>query len=487
MKTPKSICVVGGGSSGLIAAMILKQRFNMPVMIVRSKNIGTIGVGEGSTEHWKEFMDFIGLDQYELIKETNATYKAGLMFENWRSDEKPFFHAVGSVFATRYSQYKYVYANQIAKNDSYLQYDYFWKNYLPKHFLGKSTEWPVNQFHFDTNKLNDYLTSKAEKMGIDFFDDEIEKINFDDQGYIESLKGKKYTYEYDFYIDCTGFKRLLIDQMGAKWQSYSNFLKMNSAIVFPTGDEENYNIWSLSKALDAGWRFKLPTYGRHGNGYIFDSNYINADQAKEEIEKDLGHEVDIKKHIKFDTGAIDKPWIKNCVAIGLSCNFLEPLEASSIGTSLQQSFILMHKLINYNDQIINDYNKSINDITDNARDFVSLHYMTDKKNTDFWVDAGNNEIPDSLAEKLEVWKYKLPIVEDFNHLSDYVLFSASNYIMIMEGLNLFDRESIKRELEMHNPSVKNSTENLIQQEKDWEKSLELITHKEFLKAVRDYY
>ena len=487
MKTPESICVVGGGSSGLIAAMILKQRFNMPVIIIKSNSIGTIGVGEGSTEHWKEFMDFIGLDHYELVKETNATYKAGLMFENWRSDGKPFFHAVGVPFADRYSQYKYIYANQIAKNDPYMQYDYFWRNRLPKHFLGKTNEWPVNQFHFDTNKLNDYLTKKAEEMGIDFFDDEIIKINYDNEGYIKSIKGKQYTYEYDFYIDCTGFKRLLIDQLGAKWQSYSKYLKMNSAIVFPTGDEENYNAWSLSKALDAGWRFKLPTYGRHGNGYIFDRNYITADQAKEEIEKDLGHEVDVKKHITFDTGAIDTPWIKNCVAIGLSCNFLEPLEASSIGTSLQQTFILMHKLINYNDRIIKDYNKSINDITDNARDFVALHYMTDKTNTQFWIDAANNDIPDSLAEKLEVWKYKLPIVEDFNHLSDYVLFSASNFTMVMDGLNLFDRECIGRELAMHNYNLKDTAEKIIQEEKEWEKSVETISHKDFLSAIRNYY
>ena len=217
---------------------------------------------------------------------------------------------------------------------------------------------------------------------------------------------------------------------------------MKSAVVFPTGDEENYNMWTLAKAMDYGWRFKIPVWGRHGNGYIFDSDYITAEQAKQELDIEFGKDVEIAKTFDFDPGAVDRAWIKNCVAIGLSGSFVEPLEASSIGTSIQQAFLLMHRLPNYNEKTIASYNKSFNDIMENIRDFIILHYLTKKDNTSFWKNASMISLPDSLQAKLELWRNKLPITEDFNSLSDYILFNASNHTMILSGLGLFNNKSI---------------------------------------------
>ena len=450
MESVKSIVVVGGGTAGLIAATILRSRLNIQVDVIRSKNIGIIGVGEGSTEHFSDYLKFLNINPYDMIKECDATYKSGIMFRDW--GDKDYLHSVVNEFNQNYSQYRYLYARQIADNVDYLSYRYYWNNHITKWFLNKPEEVPFAQFHFNTYKLNDYISDMAERMDINIIDDEINDIELGEDGSIKSISGSK-KYEYDFYIDSTGFKRLLINKLGAKWQSYSKYLKMKSAITFETSDSDEYNLWTLAKTMDAGWMFRIPVWGRYGNGYIFDSDYITKEQAQEEVEKYLGHSVDIKKHFDFDSGHLDRAWIKNCCAIGVSSGFVEPLEASSIGTAIQQSFVLMDKILNYNDDVIDKYNNTFNHIMDNIRDFIALHYITNKDDTEFWRDVSKLELPKSLKTNLNIWKHRLPIDEDFNSLSNYVLFKSSNHIMVLDGLNLFNRESIKQEFQSNHKNV----------------------------------
>ena len=231
----------------------------------------------------------------------------------------------------------------------------------------------------------------------------------------------------------------------------------------------------------------MPTFGRGGNGYIFDSDYITAEQAKTEVEQLLGHEIEVGKTFNFDPGAVDRAWIKNCCAVGLSSNFVEPLEASSIGSSIQQSFLLMHRLLNYDDNTIHRYNKSFTDLTENIRDFVLLHYITRKDNSPFWKDLAGNDITDSLGASLESWRTKLPISEDFNEYSDFIMFKAENQIQIMDGLNLFDRSAIKREYESYRPFVKESVAEIMRNYEDLERNTPTFSHKEILSLIRQYY
>jgi tryptophan halogenase len=261
---------------------------------------------------------------------------------------------------------------------------------------------------------------------------------------------------------------------------------MKAAIAFPTPDTDNYNIWTLARAMDHGWMFRLPVWGRHGNGYIFDSDYINADQAKLEAEKYLGFEVDVGKTFKFDPGALENVWIKNCVAIGVSASFVEPMEASSIGTSIQQSFLLMHRLANYDDHVIKSYNKSVNDILENIRDFVILHYLTGKQSNEFWKDVTNLEIPDSLKYRLDLWKHKMPTKEDFSDLSNFILFAENNWTLVMQGLELFDKESIKNELQAVEPSMQQHALTVVKEIKKYENTVQTITHKEYIKSIREF-
>jgi tryptophan halogenase len=484
MNQVNRIAVVGGGSAGLIAATVLRRRLNVAVDIIHSKNIGIIGVGEGSTEHFKEYMEFMQINQYDIIKYCDATYKSGIMFEGW-NDNKDYLHSIISKFDKKFSQYNYVYAKQISENAEYFNYKSIWKNKINKWFLNKPEELPFGQFHFNTFKLNEFLINLSKSMGIGIIEDDINEVLLNDDGSIDSLIGSNGNYNYDFYIDATGFKRLLINKLGAKWQSYGKYLKMKAAITFQTPDTDDYNLWTLAKAMDAGWLFRLPVWGRGGNGYIFDSDYITAEQAKLEIEQYLGHSVEVGKQFNFDPGCVDRSWIKNCCAIGLSGSFVEPLEATSIGTSIQQAFLLMHRIVNYNEDTINQYNKSFTDIMENIRDFIILHYITNKTNTQFWRDVSQNEIPDSLKSKLAIWKQKLPIDEDFNEVSNYVLFKASNHTLVMDGLDLFDREAIKKEYDANYDYVKLNASRTVQELHEFENSISTMTHKEFISTVRN--
>jgi tryptophan halogenase len=225
------------------------------------------------------------------------------------------------------------------------------------------------------------------------------------------------------------------------------------------------------------WR--IPTQGRWGNGYVFNNKYINAEKAKKECEDYLGFKVEIAKNIKFEAGTLDKAWIGNCVAIGLSSSFIEPLEATSIGTSIQQSFLLTHLLINYKQTDIDLYNERFKDIVENIRDFVVLHYMTDRKDSKFWKEL-KLKLPNTLKNNLKKWKHRLPIKEDF--AGGYKLFGDHNFAVLLKELNLVDKKSIIKEYEMLSDFYKNYIkESMINHINYTYHNKNIISHKENLK------
>jgi len=487
MKNIKTCNIIGGGTAGFVSALILKTRFpHVDVQVIRSTKIGIIGVGEGSTEHWAEFMHYIGKTWQDIIVECDATFKSGIMFEGW--SEENFLHSTSGDYAQLNGQYYHVYGKIIAEKSPKCDMNpkRVWRSKLPSHFTqDKDIHSPFNQFHFNTHKLNDFLTRTAIEKGIKVIDDEITDVKIDENDEIDIVYGLKNNYKSDFFIDCTGFSRLLITKLGAKWQSYNKYLKMKSAIVFPIEEQDEIPIWTLAKAMDYGWLFRIPVYGRFGNGYIFDSDYINADQAKQEVDSLFNKDIEIKKQINFDPGALNKVWINNCCAVGLCANFVEPLEATSIGTTIQQMFLLMHRLPNYTQKTIEIYNRDITDIMENIRDFIILHYITKKDNTQFWKDVSKLQIPTSLQDKLESFKTNLPIEEDFRDISKYALFGAPHYIQILYGLDLFNIEAIKNEYNSMHPFIKDHAEEVLETVREFDLQQPSLKHKLFLDIIRE--
>ena len=475
----QNILILGGGTAGLTTALILKTRFpSKTVTVVKSNKIGIIGVGEGSTEHWSYFMQYVGIDYEELLVKTDATLKQGVMFENWTKDN--FMHSVPSrlndLRVGQYlSGYGYLISEHADKKD--LNIKSSWDNLINADFL-ENNQWATNQFHFNTFKLNDFLEQHCKLKNIAIIDDEIVDVKINNN-IIKSITGEKQTYQADFFIDSTGFKRFLISKLGATWQSYSEWLKMKEVIAFQTPDTDNYNAYTLCRAMKCGWMFRIPVWGRWGNGYVFDSNYITKEQAQQEVEEYLGHTVEIARNIKFDPGCLDKSWIGNCVAVGLSANFVEPLEATSIGSTINQVFLLTNYLNNYTDDSITQYNTKVTNIMENIRDFIILHYMVDKTESEFWKDIKNIKIPSSLQAKLNRWKHSLPIREDFLS-TDYLLFFEQNWINLLYGMDKFNTASIKEEFNSLNTEFKNKTKDVA-----FEQPVpSLVTHKEYLKYLR---
>lgn len=485
MQKLKKITVVGGGTAGFVSALILKTRFpHLDITIIESTRIGIIGVGEGSTEHWHEFMQYIGVPFRTIIKECDATFKCGIMFRGWAKED--FLHSVGTEAGVKNGQYATAYGKLISEKSPNWMFNqgHSWENKMDRSRLEPDAGPAWNQYHFNTHKLNDFLHKVALDKNISIVEDEILDVILTEDGSVDHLIGEKENYQSDFYIDCTGFKKILMSKLGAKWQSYGEYLKMKSAIVFPIGDTDEYNLWTLAQAMDYGWMFKIPVWGRSGNGYIFDSNYITPEQAKIEVERFLGHSIEVGKTLSFDPGALDNVWIKNCCAVGLSSSFVEPLEATSIGTSIQQVFLLMHRLPNYDKDTIEKYNKDISDILTNLRDFVILHYVTKKDNSQFWLDVQKLKLPDTLENNLRKWRKNLPITEDFKGSSDYKLFSEMHFIQILNGLKLFDVAAIQHEYDMMHPAVKAIAENHIREKRTIEKISPTVGHKEYLSYVR---
>jgi tryptophan halogenase len=442
----KNIIVLGGGTAGLVTCLVLKRTFpEYNITVIESDSIGIIGVGESSTEHWYEFMNYCNINVSQLLRETDATIKKGIKFDNWNGDNKSYFHSVDGNFYNRlnpvYSFYslKVLIANGIKIEDALVDTN------LVEYVSGINTS---KQYQFNTFKLNEYLHLIAKERGVIFVKDDIDNIKLTETGDVKSLISKDGAeYAADFFVDSSGFKRLISSKLGAKWVSYSKYLPMNHALAFPTEDTSDLKPYTLSRALGSGWNWRIATSGRHGNGYVFCDKFIDATKAHDEIQSYYKEEVKVAKDIKFEAGRVDKFWINNCVSIGLSSSFVEPLEATSIGNTILQAFGLCKMLPAwevdrkickvYDDEFIKSFN--------NIVDFVQLHYMTKRNDTEFWRELPSiMEQTDFIKDNLEMFKKVTPVHSLFK--GEFLMFNSHNWNQVMAGLELYDIEYLNKSL-----------------------------------------
>jgi len=481
----KNLVILGGGTSGLVTALLARQYYSkLRITLVKSSSIGIIGVGEGSTEHWSKFAGIVGLSISEILKETGATLKSGIKFENWNGDSEFYMHSITSDMVLKgLNTLSGVYMKIVSEE---LHHHYLLDRNLIISRHIEPLESSVFQFHFDTFKLNDYLLKKCAERNIDVIDTEIVDVNLSEDGFVTSLVDKdNRIISGDFFIDSSGFKRVISSKLGAKWQSIQKYLPMNSAIAFPTTEHTDFPSHTISKALSAGWLWRIPTQERYGNGYVYCDKFISDDDAVKEAQTQYSEKINVARSFKFDAGYVDKFWIKNCVSLGLSGSFVEPLEATSIGTSIQQAFSFCEKILTWypnNECVENLYNNEYTDVLSNIVDFIQLHYLTKRNDSEFWKYCKTLPLTPFNEETLEIFKKTFPTRIYFKKPS--LLFVEDNWTMIMHGLGMFDSLSVKKLWDQQDDVFQQSSSDQM----DWLATAHIntpwVTHREAIETLK---
>ena len=449
----KSITVAGSGTAGLVTSLILRKAFPLlDITIVSSSKVGIIGVGEGSTEHWKSFMDMCDIPLAELLVRTRATHKNGIRFENWTNHTPDYFHSVVSV-STLTPFNVYALYNGLIRDGKLITENTASRAMVENKVQVNGMHRNVNQYHFDTNALNEYLTDICRARNIKFIDSEIKSVIVSpENGDIESIALADGTSVLsDFWIDATGMARLLISKVSNKgWKSFSDYLLLDSAIAFPTASDPSGEIrpYTRARAMGSGWVWEIPTQDRRGNGYVYSSSHISEDEAVSQVSSLIGQEITPAKSIKFTPGYLPEMWAKNCVAVGLASAFVEPIEATSIGGTIQQARCLVDNLSTYSHEktaVQKNFNKKMESMMENILCMISLHYISDRQDTEFWKDIYNLKRPDMLSEYIELWNERPPVHSDFKGFG-YELFHAPHFYHVANGQGVISREMANKML-----------------------------------------
>ncbi len=436
--TAKKILVMGGGTAGWLTALYITKTFPQHhVTLMESKPIGILGAGEGSTPHLTSFLNMLGVDLQELLKECKGTIKQGISFENWNGDGEKYFHP----FAVRNQYYHFSIDNLFG----HTCYDYYLKHLIHRKMPLKDHTYSSIQsykniidtdnidhsIHFDAHLLADYL-KKITKVDKHIYD-EIKEIKHDEHGNITSINN----VECDFVFDCTGFRRELIGKVfNRKWKSYQKHLPIKKAIPFflPTDNKP----YTQAIAMKYGWVWKIPLQHRYGAGYIFDSDYITEEEAFNEA-KEMFPEIEYTRTIKFDAGRYEQTWVKNCLAVGLSSGFTEPLEATSIWMATEQLRTLetfVDIMFTNDEDTKQEYNKLIANNNDIVMEFLHFHYMTKRNDSPFWKEFRKKNYLPEFQYKLE--QIKKGNVRWYHTTKNDITstFNLMSWLHVGEGLGL---------------------------------------------------
>jgi tryptophan halogenase len=420
------IVILGGGTAGWLAAYAIAKALHHAheITVVESSQIGIIGAGEGTTGLFSEFLKGTwfptdDIDIAEFVKETNATVKLGINHFNWKGDNTGYFAPIGlPPTAMRVPDTIFLHTLLLNKNKLHLA--------APEgffHEFGIRPEYGV--FQFDAFKVGEYFKRICTKHPkTTYIDATISTVNLSEDGSISSLvTDSSETISGDFFIDCSGLRRVLMNKLNVGWHSYKKNLPVNAALPFQLPIEENYQQMTTAHALKNGWMWRIPTRERYGCGYVYDDTQITAEQAQQEVEETLGHSIDPIRNIKFESGRSEVLWKKNCLALGLAAAFAEPLEATSIHTTVAQliSFIFEYlqdtREMTVIESRIKNYNNLMSKLYDDTKDFLVLHYMGGRTDSEFWKSITNKETTtDRVEEMLEMCqKGMIPSAYTFGH------------------------------------------------------------------------
>lgn len=449
MQPIKHVVIAGGGTAGWIAAALLNKVLGkvINITLIESTHIGTVGVGEATIPPIMQLNNALGINEQQFINATNATIKLGIEFENWKTSAHSYMHAFGTLgknfpFCDFY--------NFWLKGQAQGNKDDFWDFSLNYQAAKYNKFAPINTipntslpglsyaYHFDASLYAEFLKHLATERGVKHLDATISEVKqCPSSGYVQSLiLDNGSSISGDLFIDCTGLRALLIEQtLNTGFVDWSHYLPCDSAIAVQTASNNELKPYTRSIAHSAGWQWQIPLQHRMGNGLVYASRHLSDEQAKQLLLENLPAEpITEPRLIKFKTGRRVKQWHKNVVAVGLSSGFLEPLESTSIHL-IQSTVTRLIKLFPHNgisDALVNAFNQqSITEI-EHIRDFIILHYkLTERTDSPFWRQCQQMSIPDSLKNKVELFKQTGKLIREDDELFAEV---AWQQVMIGQGL-----------------------------------------------------
>ena len=482
------VVIAGGGTAGWMAAAALSRLVGrqLEVTLVESEEIGTVGVGEATIPTLLTMNRLLQIPEPDFIKATSGTFKLGIRFENWLYEGHDYIHSFGDTGKGCWAggfQHFWKKGQQEGLAAEYGAYCTELRAAVENKF-GILSEHKLNYaYHLDATAYGQYLRRLAEANGTRRIEGQIEHVSVSETtGFIDYLQLKDGQHVAgDLFIDCTGFRALLIeDALQTGFDDWSHWLPCNRAWAVQTELTGEPVPYTRAIAHDSGWRWRIPLQHRVGNGLVYCNDYLDDDAARERLLSLIdGAPIIDPRPIRFTTGQRRQYWNKNCVALGLSSGFIEPLESTSIHF-IQNG--IMWLLLMFPDSLmsqasVDEYNNKLRGEAERIRDFILLHYVANERTGEpFWDMCRDLPIPDSLSQRMALFKETGRV---FKPQDD--VFSENSWVQVMMGQGLIPES-------YHNVVDSMSNEQLRQFLNDIQRDVErsvaaLPNHGAFVEAV----
>ncbi len=449
MQPLSRIVIVGGGTSGWLAAAMLchhLKRGLCQIELIESEEIGTIGVGESTVPPFVGLIRRLGIEEHEFIRATEATYKLGIEFVGWRQRNQKYFHPFGVIGRPIAGQDFYqCWLKARAHGETSALQDFSPCNVMAENgrFFppAKAPNTPIGganyALHVDALLVARHLRAYAEARGLRRTEGRVTQVKRAHDGFVQSVvlaDGREISG--DFFMDCTGFKALLIGEaLGVDSVDWSRYLPCDRAVAVKTKSEGPVLTYTRATAQPAGWSWRIPLQHRVGHGYVYSSQFCSDAHARSTLMRSLdGACLGEPKVIPFTTGHRREPWKHNCLALGLASGFVEPLEATSIHLIARgiEFFLRYFPDRSCDPALIREYNRRMVADYEEVRDFLVLHYSaTGRNDSPFWQWCRNMTLPDSLQERIELFKGHGALREGVDEL-----FRSSSWQSVFEGMGI---------------------------------------------------
>lgn len=442
----RRVVIAGGGTAGWMAAAAIARTMGrtVEVTLVESDAIGTVGVGESTIPPLVTYNRLLGIGEAAFMRATQATFKLGILFDNWKEVGHRYFHSFGLTGTDHWSagfQHFWLHGRQKGHDQPYDDYCLELKAALQGKFAHLPNDGTNYAYQLDSGLYAKFLREMAEGDGTARIEGRIARVELDgESGDIAALvlDGER-RIEGDLFLDCTGFRALLIEGgLHAGFDDWTHYLPCDSAIAIQTENVGPPVPYTRAMAHDAGWQWRIPLQHRTGNGIVYCSRYLDREAALERLLGNIeGRTLVQPNFIRFTTGSRRKQWHRNCIAVGLSGGFMEPLESTSIHL-IQRAvlrLIRMFPLRGISQRDVAEFNEQQDADALQIRDFLILHYKaTERGDSPFWRQCRDMAIPDTLRQKIELFRETGRVFRKNDEL-----FAENSWVQVMMGQGIMPR------------------------------------------------